>query len=197
MKTILLLLVLTTAIACASKPKHNSVTFAETSSEAEEKLKDFPMVDAQYEFVGYKVATKDCSFLRTIHLEIIPTPTENFAKMLKKRIEPKTIMGLNAGKTARQSNPCSRLAMYTSMKNIRNQGSKKKFDDKALLAKADLGIAPGGQAYLKIVFYEKNKNEAVKVMDPGYFLTYELAKDMTDDEIAEWIISTVYHVGWK
>jgi hypothetical protein len=198
MKTILLALILITTFSCATKLMKNSASFAETSGDVDDKLKGLPPVTAQYEFEGYKVAVKECSFLRTVHLELTPAPTGNFEKSLKKRIEPKTIMGMAPRKLIKQTNPCSRIALYSSMKNIRLQGSKNKFDDKALLAKAILGHTSEGQAYLELTFFEKQKpDQQVRVMYPGYFLTYENVQDMTDDELTEWIVSTLYHVAWK
>ncbi|MBA2406285.1 MAG: hypothetical protein H0V66_16025 [Bdellovibrionales bacterium] len=198
MKNIFILTLLALTFACASKPKINTATFADSDGEVSTTLNGYPPLTAQYEFEGHKVALKECSFLRTIFLDLAPVPTGNFAKSLKKRIEPKTIMGVYPAKSRKQTNPCSRVGLFTSMKNIRNLGAKGSFGDLGYLARGSLGIAPEGQAYLELTFFEKDKkNELVKVMYPGYFLTYEQAQDMTDDELAEWIVTTVYHAGWK
>ena len=198
MKNLILVLLLITAFACATKPKSNTASFSETSSEVNKKLKDIPPLTAQDEFEGYKVAAKECSSLRTMYLELSPAPTGNFETSLKRRIEPKTIMAMMAKKKANQQNPCSRLRLYTSMKDIRELGSKKRFDEKGVLAKGTLGYSSSGQTYLELTFYEKLKsNLPEKMAYPGHFLAYEKASEMTDDELAEWIVATMYHVGWK
>lgn len=184
--------------ACAHKPAMNEATLNQPDSEAKEKLSGLQPMTAQYEFEGYRVAAKQCSFLRTMYLDLTPVQTGAMKRALDKRIEPKTIMGMDHVKQKGKMNPCSRLRYFKTLKDINLQGTKPNFSDKGFLVKANFGEAPDGQAFLQIEFFEKKKKEeTVRVANPGYFLSDEKVSEMTNDEIADWIVTTLYHIGWK
>lgn len=198
MKINLLVLVILTACASAPKLRPNTANFVETPKELKDKLKGYGPMSVPQATDGHKISVEACSFLRTMYLELTPVQTGNFAQALMRRIEPNTILGLRVTKTPNNMNPCSRLRLYTSMEDITEQGSKKVFDEKGLLAKGTLGVKDTGEAYLVLMFFEKQKpDKPVRVANPGVFLSVKKAEDMTDDELAEWLVATLYTNGWK
>lgn len=194
MKILILLTFVSIVLACAS---HSVVRYHLADPKTQAKIMKYPIPSQVREEQGHVVDRKNCGFIRTLDVKFVPEQSEDFQKLLSKYMHSNEYLGLMKAPTPENSiNPCSRVRIFKNLTDITLQGQDRM--NTVYLTEVILGKRNDGHPYLDIVHHMRHTpKKMVRVSDPGVFVGFKKVDELTDEELAQWVIRELEQIAWK